>query len=114
SPNPDSRITLADSRDAMGMRKPRVDWRFTDFDYASFRTAAALLGEEAARCCGGRFEPEPWVQDPALRPAVMGTAHHIGTTRMSARLEDGVVDRDCKVQGIENLHVAGSSVFPTG
>ncbi|GGK09409.1 GMC oxidoreductase [Luteimonas terricola] len=114
SPNPDSRITLADSRDAMGMRKVRVDWRFTDLDYASYRTAASVLGDEAARCCGGRFEPEPWVRDPALRPAVMGTAHHIGTTRMSARPEDGVVDRDCKVHGMENLHVAGSSVFPTG
>jgi choline dehydrogenase-like flavoprotein len=25
----------------------------------------------------------------------------------------GVVDRNCKVHGIHNLHVAGSSVFPT-
>ena len=33
---------------------------------------------------------------------------------MSERPEDGVVDRDCRVHGMENLHVAGSSVFPTG
>jgi choline dehydrogenase-like flavoprotein len=26
----------------------------------------------------------------------------------------GVVDSDCKVHGIANLYVAGSSVFPTG
>jgi choline dehydrogenase-like flavoprotein len=26
----------------------------------------------------------------------------------------GVVDRDCLVHGMENLYVAGSSVFPTG
>ena len=26
----------------------------------------------------------------------------------------GVVDRDCRVHGITNLYVAGSSVFPTG
>ena len=26
----------------------------------------------------------------------------------------GVVDADCRVHGISNLHVAGSSVFPTG
>ena len=25
----------------------------------------------------------------------------------------GVVDRDCKVHGLDNLYVAGSSVFPT-
>ncbi len=28
--------------------------------------------------------------------------------------EHGVVDRQCKVHGIDNLHIAGSSVFPTG
>ena len=114
SPNRDSRITLSDSRDALGMRKVRVDWRLTDLDYASYRTSASLLGEETARCCGGRFQPSPWVVDPSIRPAVVGTAHHIGTTRMSLRPEDGVVDPDCRVHGLENLHVAGSSVFPTG
>ncbi|MGY0611350.1 GMC oxidoreductase [Luteimonas sp. A501] len=114
SPNPESRITLGESRDALGLRKVRVDWRFTEFDYASFRTSAGLLGSEAARCCGGRFEPAPWVADTTLSPGLVGTAHHIGTTRMSDRPGDGVVDRDCKVHGLENLHVAGSSVFPTG
>ncbi|MFC0718197.1 GMC family oxidoreductase [Luteimonas padinae] len=114
APNPDSRITLSEARDALGMRKVRVDWRLTELDYASYRTSAALLGEEAARCCGGRFEAERWVGDAAIRPDVVGTAHHIGTTRMSGRPEDGVVDRDCRVHGMENLHVAGSSVFPTG
>lgn len=114
SPNPHSRITLGDSRDAMGMRKVRVDWRFTDLDFASYRTSARLLGEEAARCCGGRFQPAPWVCDSSLQPPLLGTAHHIGSTRMSERPEDGVVDRDCRIHGMENLHVAGSSVFPTG
>ncbi|HEY4531347.1 MAG TPA: GMC family oxidoreductase [Luteimonas sp.] len=115
APNPLSRITLGDTRDALGMRRVRVDWRLTGADHASYRISADLLGREAARSCGGRFEPAPWVAgDSPIRPAVMGTAHHIGTTRMSVRPEDGVVDPHCKVHGIENLHVAGSSVFPTG
>lgn len=114
SPNRDSRVTLADTRDAMGVRKVRVDWRLSELDYASYRTTARILGEEAARCCGGRFEPQPWVLDPGLLPTLAGTAHHLGTTRMSERPEDGVVDRDCRVHGMDNLHVAGSSVFPTG
>jgi choline dehydrogenase-like flavoprotein len=25
----------------------------------------------------------------------------------------GVVDRDCRVHGVDNLYIAGSSVFPT-
>ena len=39
--------------------------------------------------------------------------HHMGTTRMSDSPHDGVVDSDCKVHGMLNLYVAGSSVFPT-
>ena len=40
-------------------------------------------------------------------------SHHIGTTRMGISDNYGVVNRDCKVFGIENLFIAGSSVFPT-
>jgi choline dehydrogenase-like flavoprotein len=39
--------------------------------------------------------------------------HHMGTTRMSRDPRHGVVDADSRVHGIENLYVAGSSVFPT-
>jgi choline dehydrogenase-like flavoprotein len=40
--------------------------------------------------------------------------HHLGTTRMHASPRCGVVDAECKVHGLGNLFVAGSSVFPTG
>jgi choline dehydrogenase-like flavoprotein len=39
--------------------------------------------------------------------------HHMGTTRMGDDPRVSVVDPDCKVHGIANLFVAGSSVFPT-
>jgi len=32
---------------------------------------------------------------------------------MAANPDSGVVTRDCQVFGIDNLYVAGSSVFPT-
>ena len=38
----------------------------------------------------------------------------MGTTRMHADPAYGVVDADCRVHGIDNLYVTGSSVFPTG
>jgi choline dehydrogenase-like flavoprotein len=37
----------------------------------------------------------------------------MGTTRMSDDPRRGVVDRECRVHGLENLWIAGSSVFPT-
>jgi choline dehydrogenase-like flavoprotein len=48
-----------------------------------------------------------------LGERVLGGCHHAGTARMAADPRDGVVDHDCRVFGIENLFIAGSSVFPT-
>jgi choline dehydrogenase-like flavoprotein len=39
--------------------------------------------------------------------------HPSGTTRMSEDPRRGVVDRDCRVHGVTNLYVVGSSTFPT-
>ena len=44
---------------------------------------------------------------------LVGGWHHMGTTRMSRDPRVGVVDPDCRVHGMSNLYVAGSSVFPT-
>jgi choline dehydrogenase-like flavoprotein len=44
---------------------------------------------------------------------VGGGSHHMGTTRMNDSPRQGVVDRNCRVHGIGNLYLAGSSIFPT-
>lgn len=41
------------------------------------------------------------------------SAHQMGTSRMSARASDGVVDPQGKVWGTEGLFVADASVFPS-
>lgn len=115
APNPESRITLGEETDALGQRKVCVDWRLTPLDHRTYRRSATLFGNELARACDGHFALAPWLADPDhVKPEIHGTAHHIGTTRMSDDPTKGVVDRDCKVHGMDNLHVAGSSVFPTG
>jgi choline dehydrogenase-like flavoprotein len=38
----------------------------------------------------------------------------MGTTRMHEDPKRGVIDADCRIHGLSNLYVAGSSVFPTG
>ncbi|HEV2621411.1 MAG TPA: GMC oxidoreductase [Frateuria sp.] len=115
APNPDSRVSLGEERDALGQRKVRIDWRLTALDRHTYRTAANLFGTELARACDGRFEPDAWLSEDNASPArVRGTAHHLGTTRMADDPGRGVVDRHCRVHGMDNLHVAGSSVFPTG
>ena len=115
APNPDSRVTLGNEVDALGQRKVCVDWRLTELDWHTYRTAAGLFGTELAKSCGGKFELEPWLREGSdAKPQLRGTAHHLGTTRMSEDPHLGVVDRQCRVHGVDNLYVVGSSVFPTG
>jgi choline dehydrogenase-like flavoprotein len=111
SPNPSSRVTLDDARDAFGLRKARLDWRVTEFDRSSIRRTQEILDRELRRAKLGRLERKLGEEDP---PALFrGAFHHMGTTRMHREASLGVVDPDCRVHGLANLFVAGSSVFPT-
>ena len=134
SPNPDSRITLSDTRDALGMRRARLDWRLNDLDRRTFATALKTMARESGHQRIGRF----WLRAPmrALdldRPnsirfdlPLIGSSsaynqldtelrwgcHHMGTTRMHSDPRRGVVDPHARVHGITNLYIAGSSIFP--
>jgi choline dehydrogenase-like flavoprotein len=50
---------------------------------------------------------------PQIEPCYTDASHHMGTTRMSEDPRSGVVDRNSRVHGVDNLYVAGSSVFPS-
>ena len=115
APNPDSRVTLGTEKDALGMPRAKLDWRFTDLDKRSIRTFYQLLGRELGRTGLGRVQIRDWLlDDDRTWPAsISGGWHHMGTTRMHADPRQGVVDANCRVHGIGNLHVAGASVYPT-
>lgn len=114
APNRDSRVMLDDTHDALGLRRVRVDWRLTELDRHTHRVLGAMTGHRLAQACAGRYEAAEWTTDADAASEVHGTAHHMGTTRMAEDATHGVVDPEGKVHGIANLHVAGSSVFPTG
>ena len=115
APNPDSRVSLADTLDRLGQRQVRLDWRLTDIDKRTYRATADIFGAELARLGLGRVQLDPWLRSGASgNPEVWGTAHHLGTTRMSDSPRKGVVDPDCRVHGVDNLYIVGGSVFPTG
>ncbi|QPC95987.1 GMC oxidoreductase [Mesorhizobium sp. INR15] len=44
---------------------------------------------------------------------VGGTAHQAGTLRFGENPADSVLDRDCKVHGIDNFYVTDASFFPS-
>ncbi len=111
--NPESRVSLVAARDALGMQRIRVDWRYTGGDIRTVRVAAEALAEDMAEsgCARLRFDPES-VEECALQDGAYG-GHHIGTARMARSASQGVVDAECRVHGMRNLFVAGSAVFPT-
>lgn len=113
APNPDSRVTLGPERDALGLNRVHLDWRLTELDRRSMRRGLEIVGEEFGRTGLGRLRLEPWIEEDGFAVPGNGSYHHIGTTRMSDEPKHGVVDADCRVHGMDNLYLAGSSVFPT-
>jgi choline dehydrogenase-like flavoprotein len=72
-----------------------------------------LLGAEVGRAGIGRLKILYREDESGWPDDLGGGQHHMGTTRMSDDPKQGVVDRHCRVHGMSNLFVAGSSVFPT-
>jgi choline dehydrogenase-like flavoprotein len=113
-PNPDSRITLSDRRDPLGMRISRIDWRVSEEEARAMRRITELMLEQLSRMGLELPVPAEWVRDGAMFPdAIRDMAHPIGTTRMADDPACGVVDAQCQVHGVHGLFLAGSSVFPT-
>ena len=113
-PNPDSRIRLGKDLDVFGLRKVVVDWRLTAEDKRGMATGNRLLGAELGRGGFGRLQSTVPEDDSEWPSEMRGDQHHMGTTRMQRDPSMGVVDENCRVHGVGNLYVAGSSVFPTG
>ncbi|REE20191.1 choline dehydrogenase-like flavoprotein [Paraburkholderia sp. BL27I4N3] len=113
-PNPDSRVTLsADKRDHFGMPRVRVEWRLGDQVQRTFDKTFQLLAKELQMANVADVTLDEPLEGRTWPAKLEGTWHHMGTTRMHDSPREGVVDRDCKVHGISNLYIGGSSVFPT-
>lgn len=113
-PNPDSRVVVRADDD--GHPSLRIDYRYVEQDIDSLLRCHDLLDEQLRAAGIGRVEylaaDEAGVRASLWEQATDGF-HSIGTTRMSTDPADGVVDRECRVHGSDNLYVASSSVFRT-
>jgi choline dehydrogenase-like flavoprotein len=113
-PDPDSRVTLARDCDRFGVPRARLSWRVQHAELRTMRAITEAVGRSLQRLGFGEMTPATWLDAPQVeREELADTYHHAGTTRMSDDPTTGVVDTDCRVFGVDNLYVAGSSVFPT-
>jgi len=110
-PHPDSRLTLVDERCELGLKRLKLEWRQDDRDmelglafFDEVGSTLAQMGLGRAR----RVHPEL----AQLRANTSGSNHHLGSTRFANDPKDGVADSQGRVFGLDNLHLASSSLFP--
>ncbi|MFT7670625.1 MAG: choline dehydrogenase-like flavoprotein [Planctomycetota bacterium] len=110
-PDPENRVILTEDRDVLGVRRPKVLHNSTEKDRKSVIELHEVLKREFSEQGFGRLESNlaettPW-------PINLEASHHIGTTRMGTTPKTSVVNSDCRVHSVQNLYIAGASVFPT-
>ena len=115
-PEASNRVALsATERDGAGMPRIELHWKKGELDRRTLVEGTRLFATDFARKDFGRVRIADWVRNGEDWPDGMELAgnHHMGGTRMGTDLATSVVDADCRVHGIENLYVAGASVFTT-
>jgi len=112
-PHRDSRVVASDERDELGVPRVRTCLRFHDDDIQGALRAYEHFDRYLRRHRLGRLEYLS--DDPArlMREQLLDGYHQAGTTRMSERPADGVLDRELAVHGFKDLFVASSSAFVT-
>jgi choline dehydrogenase-like flavoprotein len=111
--NPLSTVTLGTDTDMFGMQRVKLDWQLSDIDIRTLQLAAVRFGETIAGLSIGRLKIVDWMLADPFEYLGDGGHHHSCTTRMGETPENSVVDSNQKVFGIDNLYLAGSSVFST-
>jgi choline dehydrogenase-like flavoprotein len=114
TPNPDSRVTLLEERDALGTPRVQLDWRVCNRDRENLWRCYEILGEEIGSAGLGRVRVFREREDRIWSDQMGRPYHHMGTTRAHRNPKNGVVNENMQVHGVPNLFLAGSSVFPTG
>ncbi|MGV6826079.1 MAG: FAD-dependent oxidoreductase [bacterium] len=112
APNPESRVTLTSDLDVLGMPRVNVDWKLSELDTHTLSACQQVLAHEAGSSGLGRVKVAI-KSGEELPERVRGDNHQMGTTRMHRDASSGVVDPDCRVHSVDNLYIAGGSVFPT-
>lgn len=113
----DNHVALSASRrDFAGIPRVELKWRKTELERKTIVEGLKLMGGALIEKDIGRLRMANWLIKGLDYPTEGEIAgfHHMGGTRMSSDPRLGVVDANCRVHGMENLFVGGSSIFATG
>jgi choline dehydrogenase-like flavoprotein len=116
TPVAESRILIDNTLvDARGLPRAILDWRLGGEELVSIRSFALQIREALLEAGVGdlKIDEELLSLNPNFLATLGDTYHQSGGAVMGTSEHDGVVDRNLRVFGTENLYVAGASVFRT-
>lgn len=93
-----------------------VHWHLDGHEFEAVRTITSALSAAFRENGLGTVKLDDAILagDPAFLDKLRNSGHYMGGARMALNSDSGVVDRNCRVFGTNNLYVAGAAVFPTG
>lgn len=113
-PDMNSKITLSDKKDALGMPLARIDWKISNKERHTVIRMAEIINSQFESLGLPSLNKAKWLNNVNnWHSNFFDSAHHMGSTRMNKEPTKGVVDDNCKVHGIKGLYIGGGSIFPT-
>ncbi len=113
TPTEDSFVRLSkDKKDEYGYPLAEINWNISKSDVESVEKCYEILKKEGFS--NEDFEFTHKFEDIDWSNNFTSAAHHVGTCRMAENENDGVVDKNLKVFGIDNLYICDGSIFRTG
>ncbi len=114
APDPENRVFLGDKKDKFGYPRAVGRWTIGSQERKTMKIFHELFKKELEKYNIGELDSPLVLEADDSKYISQDSSHHMGVTRMGVDPKCSVVDSDCKVHGIDNLFIAGSSVFPTG
>jgi|SaaInlStandDraft_4_1057021.scaffolds.fasta_scaffold00748_16 choline dehydrogenase-like flavoprotein len=113
-PRIDNYIKLSDAKDALGNRKVEIYWSsVSSIERKTVIEATIGVGREAVITNTGVCQLSENTLNEKIFKQDDPINHHMGTTRMADTKQSGVVNKNLRYFGLDNLYISGSSVFST-
>lgn len=112
-PTSQSSISLAGTRDSLGLLRTRLDWRISERELTTIREYVQTATRSLAGMARILPDTDLLSGNPAFLARCDDSNHHMGGMRMSASESTGVVDPNLRLYGLSNTYVLSSAVFPT-
>ena len=115
-PKKSNRIFLSSKKDELGIPVVSIQWDIGDDVYNTIKFALDDIGFQLINNNLGRIGMDLNLINKVFKnnkEIIYANYHHMGGTIMGEDSKTSVVDPNLKVHGMENLYIAGSSVFPS-